>query len=343
MKALVKTRDGAGSLELLERDKPSIGPNDVLIEVAYAGICGTDLHVLKGHWKCSTPVVLGHEFCGTIAECGENVEGFRQGDRVVSGNPDSTCGACYHCRAGNSFMCKNRISLGFMIDGGFSQYVKVGKGNVHLIPQNVSMQEAALCEPLSVAVRALAERISIHSGDHVLISGAGSIGLLCAAVAKAEGATTYLCGLDVDRQRLECSKKMGSDVVINVQREDAKAIVMDHTLGEGIDIAVECAGSPESLTTCFDTVRKGGTLVQVGIYSKPFEVDFDQLVMNELQVFGVYGYLWHTWEKSLALMRDGKVDVKPLISNDYPLSQWSEAFEEAESGPGAKVLLRLSP
>jgi len=340
MKALIKTREGPGHLELLDAKEPVMGPDSILIEVAYAGICGTDLHIMKGEWKCNTPVILGHEFCGRIADVGANIKGLKKGDRVVAGNPASTCGACYHCRNGNALMCKQRISMGYMINGAFAKYVTVGKENIHRIPDEVSLEEAALCEPLSVAVRAMTERLSIHAGDRVLVSGVGPIGLLCMAVAKAEGATTFLCGMDNDEWRLTCGKNMGADLIVNVEKENVEAIVKDQTDGDGVDIAVECAGAAASLATCLKTVRKQGTVVQVGIYSKPFQVDFNQIVMNELQVYGVYAYVWSSWEKSLVLLRDKRVDVKPLITHKLPLSQWDEGFENVRNGSGIKVLLQ---
>lgn len=340
MKALVKTEQGPGHLELLDVKEPVVEPDSILIEVAYAGICGTDLHIMKGEWKCNTPVVLGHEFCGRIADVGANIKGFKKGDRVVAGNPASTCGACHHCRSGNALMCKQRVSMGYMINGAFAKYVAVGKDNIHRIPEEVSLEEAALCEPLSVAVRAMTERLSIHAGDRVLVSGVGPVGLLCMAVAKAEGAKTILCGLDNDEKRLVCGKNMGADMTVNVERENVEAIVNDQTDGDGVDVAVECAGAASSLNTCFLTVRKEGTVVQVGIYSRPFQVDFDQIVMNELQVYGVYAYLWSSWEKSLVLLRDKKVDVRPLITHKLPLSRWEEGFENIRNGSGIKVLLQ---
>ena len=340
MKALIKTQEGPGHLELLDAEEPVVGPDSILIEVAYAGICGTDLHIMKGEWKCNTPVILGHEFSGHIADVGANIKGLQKGDRVVAGNPASTCGACYHCRGGNALMCKQRISMGYMINGAFAKYVAVGKENIHRIPDEVSLEEAALCEPLSVAVRAMTERFSIHAGDRVLVSGVGPVGLLCMAVAKAEGATTILCGVDNDEQRFACGRSMGADLTVNVEKENIEAIVKDQTDGRGVDVAVECAGAAASLATCLQTVRKEGTVVQVGIYSKPFQVDFDQIVMNELQVYGVYGFVWSSWGKSLVLLRDKKVDVRPAITHKLPLSQWKEGFENIRNGSGIKVLLQ---
>jgi L-iditol 2-dehydrogenase len=340
MKALVKQRDGAGQLALLDLPQPSPAADEILIDIEYAGICGTDLHILKGHWPCKTPVVLGHEFCGTIAAIGGKITDLQVGERVVAGNPAKTCGNCLHCRAGNPFMCKNRISMGFMINGAFARFACVQRHAVHRIPEGVSMEEAALCEPLAAAVRALTERISVNAGDRILISGAGPIGLLAAAVARAQGAFVILCGIEVDRVRLACATKCGADVVVNIDRENLTEVVARHTDGKGVDISVECAGAPASLSVCFEHLRKGGTLVQVGIYSSPFQVDFSKIVMNELNVVGVYGHVWSTWERSLLLMRDKRINIRPVITHILPISRYQEGLDAIARGEAIKVLLQ---
>jgi L-iditol 2-dehydrogenase len=339
MKALVKTKDGPGGLELLDRPEPEVGFGEVLIEVAYAGICGTDIHILEGRWRCSTPVVLGHEFSGHVAAIGSGVDSLSVGDRVTAGNPARTCGMCLHCRKGNAFMCPQRISLGFMIDGAFTRYVVVRKETIHIIPQGVTLEEAALCEPMSAAVRGLMERHTIHAGERVLISGAGPIALLAAAVAKAEGAVVAICGLTADQKRLECAQKIGIDEVVNLECDSLTSAVNILTDSAGVDTVVECAGAPASLTNCLQNVRKGGTLVQIGIYPSSFELDFNSLVMNELQFVGVYGHIWSTWETSLGLMRDKKVEVNTIITHKLPLAQWEDGLAAIRNGDAIKVLL----
>ena len=203
------------------------------------------------------------------------------------------------------------------------------------------MEEAAVCEPMSAGVRGLTQRHAIQTGDRVLVCGAGPIALLAAAVAHAEGAQVILCGLNIDRKRLAIAQNMGIVAdAINLEEDDLTATVNRVTHGESMDIVVECAGAPASLVNCLKHVRKGGTLIQIGIYAKPFEVDFSQLVMNELQFIGVYGHVWSTWEKSLALMRDKKVDVRPLITHILPMAQWKEGLDAIHNGDAIKVLLK---
>lgn len=341
MQALVKTKAGPGGVELLAWKERAVAPDEVKIEVAYSGICGTDLEILKGTWPCSVPVVLGHEFSGTVAEVGSEVKSIAAGDRVVAGNPAQTCGLCFHCRAGNPTMCRERSSIGYMIDGSFAKYIVVKRDTVHKVPDNVGLREAALCEPMTVAIRAVMEQTSVQAGDNVLISGPGPIGLLTVGVAKAHGAKTITCGIGLDERRLACARALGSDVVVDVSKEDVVQAVQDATSGVGVDIAVECAGAPDSLNVCLQAVRRGGTVVQVGIFHPAtFEADFNRVVLNEVKIIGVYGRLWASWEKSLALIADGKVRTDLLISHELPLSEWEEAFRLLESGEGIKVLLR---
>ena len=227
-----------------------------------------------------------------------------------------------------------------MIDGAFARFITVGRHAIHKIPLGVSMEEAALCEPMAAAVRALTERATVNAGDRVLVSGAGPIGLLCAAVARAQGAVVMMCGPGTDQRRLRCAGELGVDAVVNLDRDNLFETIAACTGGEGVDIAVECAGAPLSLKICLEHLRKGGTLVQVGIYSEPFSADFNRIVMNELQVFGVYGHVWGTWEKTLALMQSKKVDVRPLITHKMPLTDWREGVDAIQRGEAIKVLLQ---
>ncbi|OGO35469.1 MAG: hypothetical protein A2147_04750 [Chloroflexi bacterium RBG_16_57_8] len=340
MKALVKTSPGAGGLELMDWPEPNAEGDQVKIEVAYTGICGTDLHILHGKWPSRPPVVLGHEFSGTVVEVGREVRDVAVGEKVVAGNPASTCGNCFHCRAGNPLMCPERISMGYMVDGCFAEYVVVRRGAVHKLPDHVSLRDAAVCEPLAVAVRTLIERATVQAGGSVLVSGPGPVGLLCVALAKAQGAKTIICGISQDEHRLACARRLGADHVVDVSKEDVVDVVRQTTGGAGADVVVECAGVADSLHVCFQSVRRGGTIVQVGIFPGPFEVDFNQVEMKELQIAGVYGYLWASWEKSVALLSEGRVKTDQLISHDLPLSAWEEGFRAAEGTEGIKVLLR---
>jgi L-iditol 2-dehydrogenase len=338
VKALVKTGPKEEDLELREWPEPSPGAGQVKLKIAAAGICGTDIHIIKGRWPCRPPVVLGHEFCGTVVEIGEGVKNFKAGDRVVSSNPAETCGSCYHCRAGNPFMCSERVSAGYMIDGAFAEYLCIAAERCHLLPDNVSFRQAALGEPLAVAVRAVIERNTVHAGDLVLVSGPGCVGLLTMQIAKLEGATVIVAGIEKDARRLALARDLGADLIVNSSREDLLDVVRKQR-PEGADLVFECAGAAGSLNLCWEAVRKEGTVIQVGVYPGPIQTDLNKVMMKELRFIGTYGYVWTTWQRCLRLLAEGKVRTEELISHEFPLSEFKEAFRVTQDGTAAKVIL----
>lgn len=341
MKAVVKTKPGAGHLTFAaDWPEPKPLPDEVKLRVNAAGICGTDIHIIKGTWRCDAPVVLGHEFCGTVVEVGDLVRGFQPGDRVVAANPARTCGNCYYCRAGNAFMCAERESKGYMTDGAFADYITIRASQCHHLPDNVTFREAALGEPVSVAVHAAIERHTVHAGDLVLVSGVGCIGLLTMQVARLEGARVIIAGLDKDRNRLECAQKLGADVVVNVEKADLLEILNEVSRGRGADTVFECAGSEASLAACWKAVRKQGTLVPLGMYSGPVTTDFNSISMKELNVVGSYGYVWTSWQRCVQLMSEKKINADLLVSHEFPLRDYEEAFRVTQDGTAIKVVLR---
>jgi L-iditol 2-dehydrogenase len=341
MKAIVKTESGNGPLELKDWPERFPGPDEVKLKIIAAGICGTDIHIIRGEWPCYPPVVLGHEFCGVVVEVGARVENIKPGDRLVASNPAQICGACFHCRAGNPFMCNRRISAGYMIDGAFAEYLCIRSDACHALPNTVSFREAALGEPLAVAVRAVIERSRVHAGDWVLISGPGCVGLLAMQIAKLEGARVIVSGIEKDRVRLACAQDLGADVVVDATQYDLVDLVGFHTRGEGVDLAYECSGSTKSLNLCWDAIRKEGTLVQVGIYPGAVQTDLNSVVKKELTLVGSYGYVWTSWKRSIRLWEQGKINSEALLSHEYPLSRFEEAFRAAQDGSAIKVIFNL--
>lgn len=341
MQALVKTGAAAGDLALKEWPEPSPALDEVKLKVALAGICGTDLHIIKGEWPSSPPVVLGHEFCGTVVEVGAGVRHLKRGDRVVASNPARTCGRCRHCRAGNPFMCAERVSAGYMIDGAFAEYICIREELCHLLPGNVSFRQAALGEPLSVAVHAVIERTTVHAGDLVLVTGPGSVGLLTMIVARLEGARVVVTGIAKDKLRLALAKELGADFVVDTSVDDPLAVVAELSLGEGTDMVFECAGTADSLNLGLEAVKKGGTLAQVGIFPSHVEVDFNRVVTKELTVVGSYGYVWASWRRSIQLLREGRMNTESLITHELPLYRFEEAFRNTQDGTAVKVIFNL--
>ena len=341
MRALLKTGPGVGDLELKEWPEPTPAPDEVKLKIAAAGICGTDIHIIKGEWPSRPPVVLGHEFCGTVVEVGTNVRRFKSGDRVVASNPAQTCGKCYHCRAGNPFMCLHRVSAGYMIDGAFADYICIREERCHSLPDHVSFRQAALGEPLSVAVHAVIDRTTVHAGDLVLVAGPGAVGLLTLLVAKLEGARVIVAGVAKDRSRLTLAKELGADIVIDSSSEDLVGIVGRLSDGEGADLVYECSGVANSLDLCWAAVRREGTLAQVGIYPSRIETDFNKVVMKELNVIGSFGYVWNSWRRSIQLLSERKIKTEALISHEVPLSQFEEAFRITQDGTATKVIFNI--
>ena len=341
MRALLKTGPGVGDLELKEWPEPNPAPDEVKLKIAAAGICGTDIHIIKGEWPSSPPVVLGHEFCGTVVEVGTHVRRFKPGDRVVASNPAQTCGKCYHCRAGNPFMCSHRVSAGYMIDGAFAEYICIREERCHSLPDHVSFRQAALGEPLSVAVHAVIERTTVHAGDLVLVAGPGAVGLLTMLVAKLEGARVIVAGVAKDRTRLTLAEELGADVVVDSSTEDLVGIVGRLSDGEGADLVYECSGVANSLDLCWAAVRREGTLAQVGIYPSRIETDFNKVVMKELTVIGSFGYVWNSWRRSIQLLSEKRIKTEALISHEVLLSQFEEAFRITQDGTATKVIFNI--
>jgi L-iditol 2-dehydrogenase len=339
MRAIVKTAEGPGHIELAtDWPEATPGPGEVKIEIAAAGICGTDVHIVKGTWACRAPVALGHEWCGTVIDAGPGVRALRAGDRVLCSNPAKTCGLCHHCVAGNPFMCPERISAGYMIDGAFAETICIDERRCHKLPDSVSFRAAALGEPLAVAVHACIERTTVHAGDLVVVIGPGCVGLLTAQVARLEGARVVICGIDKDRPRLARARALGIEAVVNVDREDISEIVRSLSHGRGADLVYDCAGSQASLATAWEVVKKEGTLVPLGIYPGPIQTDFNKITMKELRVVGSYGYVWTTWQRTVRLLGERKIDAEGLVSHEYPLEQHAEAFSATQDGSAVKVI-----
>jgi L-iditol 2-dehydrogenase len=339
MRAIVKTAAGEGHLELLEWREPTAGPGEVKIQIAGVGICGTDIHIIKGRWRCDPPVVLGHEWCGIVVETGAGVTQFREGDRVVASNPAKTCGYCYHCIAGNPFMCAERVSAGYMIDGAFAEYLCIDARRCHHLPAHVSFRSAALGEPLAVAVHAVLERTQVRAGDLVFVSGPGCIGLLTAHVARLQGARVVIGGLARDARRLDCARTLGIDTVLDVEQQNPVETLRAMSDGRGADLVYECAGSPASLDTCWEAVRKEGTLVPLGVQSGPIHTDINKIMMKELNVVGSYGYVWTSWQRTVQLLADGKVPTDLVVSHELPLESFAQGFQMTMDGTAIKVIL----
>ena len=340
MKAVVKTRPEPGNVELLDLPEPTAGPDQVVIQVHNAGICGTDIHILKSEYVIHPPVVMGHEVCGEIVETGSAVTCFAVGDRVTL-NPTAgrLCGTCRYCRSGTPFFCIDRAGLGSGIDGGFARYCAARQGILFRIPDGLDSTVAALSEPLACVYQAVVELTEIKAGELVVVTGPGPIGLMALLLAKIHGGRVLVLGTGADAVRLDCARSLGADLVLDVEREDVTEAVADLTAGYGADVALECSGAAGGAAQCLELLKSQGCYTQVGIFGAPIRVDLDTVVIKQLRVQGSICHTWQTWERTMAFLASGAIDLSPLISTRLPLTRWQEAFDGVIAKRSIKTLL----
>lgn len=340
MKALVKTAPGFGHVELQNKPEPAPGEKQVKIKVKYAGICGSDIHTYEGHYKVAFPVTLGHEFAGEIVEVGPGVQSFKVGDRVTSETTFSVCGQCPYCQTKDYNLCSERKGLGTQQDGGFADYVIAREESLHLLPDNVDFRSAAMTEPLACTHHALA-KTTISAGDLCVVIGPGPIGLLAAQVAKSRGAKVMITGLNHDKVRLEKARALGIDYIVNGEETDVGEVVNELTNGKGADVVLECSGAVKAANQGLKLLRKKGQYSQVGIFAAseiPF--DLEKIIQKEICVIGSRSQKPADWEPSLMLLKTGNVNARDLVTHEYELHQWEEAYQAIKSGEAIKVLLK---
>ena len=323
--------------------EPVVGPGLVKIKVVRAGVCGSDIHqwraTLSG-MRINTPVVLGHEFSGIVEEVGEGCTlGYKPGDRVVAENGYGVCGTCEYCRAGYHNMCISRRVLGYWYDGTFAEYLVIPEKNILKIPDNVSFDEAALTEPLACICHACFDQTVIKANDLVVVMGPGPIGQLCAMVARSFGARTVVTGLDRDQNRLNKAKELGSQYVVNIEKEDLSELVMSLTNGYGADVVIDCSGSRDAVNTGIKICRKRGYYTQFGLVGhEPISFDMETVMFREINLHASMGCITYDWRKALALISEGKVNAKALASEPYSLYDFEKVMEIAESRQAYKLI-----
>lgn len=338
MQALSKLKPEPGIWQV-EVEIPQPGPNDVLIEVAVSAICGTDMHIYNwDDWAQHTipvPMVVGHEFVGRVAALGSHVDGLQVGQRV-SGEGHITCGYCRNCRAGTRHLCRNTIGVGVNRPGSFAQYLMIPAVNVFPIPDAVDDRHAAIFDPLGNAVHtALAFNLV---GEDVLITGAGPIGLMAAAVARHVGAR-HVVITDVNDYRLDLGRQMGADRVVNVSREALPEVMRDLGMREGFDVGLEMSGNAAAMDQMFSVMNHGGRIAQLGIPAAPVALDYEKLVFKGLTLKGIYGReMFETWYKMTAMLESG-LNIDPVITHEFSITDFQQGFDAMVSGQSGKVLL----
>jgi L-iditol 2-dehydrogenase len=340
MKALVKYAPGEGNLEVMEVEEPRCGTDEVKVEIAFCGVCGTDLHILHDTFRNYPPVILGHECSGVVVEMGSHVRDVRRGERVtVLGATAVTCRECVYCRSGYFIFCKSRRGIGHGVNGAFTRYLIVRPDQLYRIPDAFSLEEAALSEPFAAAVQAVTEITQVRRGETALVSGPGPIGLLCLKLLVAEGVKTIVAGAADDEERLAAARRVGAADVVNVAERSVAEAAREFTEGAGVDVALECAGHPESVRGCLESLRPMGRYTQVAICGRDIPCPIDQILYKQLTVRGSITYTARTWERMMDIYASGTVRLDDLVSVKLPISEWRRAFDLCAGRKALKVLM----
>ncbi len=342
MKAAVKTERGYDKIEILDIEMPKATKDKVVIKVEYSGICGSDIHSFKGEYANITPpVVLGHEFSGVVTEIGEDVTKVKVGDRVTSQTTFETCCDCIYCESKDYNLCGTRKGLGTQQNGSFAEYVLAREESVHVLPEKVTLLEAAFTEPLACCVHAALEKTTIEATDKVLVIGPGPIGLLLAQVVKSKGASVIMSGVSKDKERLELGSKLGIDRVVNVMEEKLEEVVMSMTDGYGVDKVFDCSGFMPAVNEALRLTKKKGTIVQVGIFANKLnEMDQDAIIQRELVYIGSRSQKPSSWDIALQLMNDKSVNTEILVTKTVELDDFKEGMEALMGGEEIKVIVK---
>src|SRR5207248_8040711 len=340
MLAVVKAARRAGA-EIRDVKVPSFGANDVLVKVKVASICGTDLHIYDWDaWaqkRIHPPLIPGHEFCGTVAAVGREVTTVKEGD-FVSAEMHVACGKCYQCRTGEAHICQFVKIIGVDADGAFAEYVKIPERNIWKLDPAIPQEYASILDPLGNAVH------TVLAGDiaakAVAITGCGPIGLFAIAVCRAVGASQVFA-LEVNPHRRKLAKAMKAEHVCDPSKGNVKQFVLERTDGTGVDVVLEMSGHPDGIKTGFDILRLGGRVSLLGIPSVPIQMNFaEDLIFKGAIVQGINGRLMYkTWYQMQALLRAGKLDLSPVITDRMPLKDFSKGMERLKTGEASKILL----
>lgn len=342
MKALVKTQKGVGFIEVQDVPEPEPGPGEVKIQVAACGVCGTDIHVRNDSFPYWPPVILGHEFTGTVVELGPECKYSEVGDRIVAEPHNRACGYCYLCRTGNIQVCKEKRSPGWGMDGGMAEYICYPEKLLHKIPDNMTWDQAAVVEPTANIVTDFLERTGFVAGDTVVVQGPGPIGLLAAMVARAAGAAEVaIIGTPGDVElRLKKAAELGFERLINIGEQDPVEAVLDLTGGIGADVVIECSGSPKAIPITVDLVRKQGKICVIGLTGgQKVELDWDKFAFKIVEVIFNLSTFYTSWDRTINLIASGKVPAQEVITHREPLDNWEEVFDDIENLKALKAVM----
>lgn len=338
MKSLVKAHREPG-IWLQDTPEPEVGHNDLLIKIRKTAICGTDMHIYNwDEWSQKTipvPMVVGHEYVGEVVGMGQEVAGFKIGDRV-SGEGHITCGHCRNCRAGRRHLCRNTEGVGVNRAGAFAEYLVIPAFNAFRIPDNISDDMASIFDPFGNAVHTALSFDLV--GEDVLITGAGPIGIMAAAVAKHVGAR-HVVITDLNPYRLALAEKMGATRAVNVGTTSLSDVMNELGMSEGFDVGLEMSGVPVAFRDMLDKMNNGGKVAMLGIPPTDVAVDWNQVIFKGLTIKGIYGReMFETWYKMASLLQSG-LDISPIITHQFAIDDFQQGFETMGSGQSGKVIL----
>ena len=339
MKALVKSKPEAG-IWMQTVDIPTVGPNDVLIKIKKTAICGTDVHIYnwddwaKEHIK--TPLVTGHEFIGVVVEIGKEVHDyFKIGDRV-SGEGHIACGHCRNCRAGRSHLCRSNISVGVTRHGAFAEYLCIPATNAYPIPASIHDSIASILDPFGNATHTALSFDLV--GEDVLITGAGPVGIMAAAIARHVGAR-FVVITDVNEYRLKLAEKMGVTFAVNPKQTSLKDVMSKLGMLEGFDVGLEMSGNPQAFNDMIKHMNHAGKIALLGFLPHNTGIDWSQVIMKGLTIKGIYGReMYDTWYKMITMLQSG-LNINPVITHEFPIDDYQRAFDTMRSGDSGKVIL----
>jgi len=338
MKALVKQKAEPG-IWMEDIPEPVPGHNDVLIRVNKTAICGTDIHIYNwDEWASKTipvPMAVGHEFAGIIEEVGSEVRGLKPGDRV-SGEGHITCGHCRNCRAGRRHLCRNTVGVGVNRQGCFAEYLVIPASNVFVLPDVITDDIASILDPLGNATHTALSFDLV--GEDVLITGAGPIGIMAAAICRHAGAR-HIVITDVNDYRLDLASRMGASRTVNVTAERLEDVMSELKMTEGFDVGLEMSGNPQAFRDLLRTMHHGGKVALLGIPPGDTAIDWNQVIFKGLVIKGIYGReMFETWYKMASMLQSG-LDISPIITHHLPITDYQRGFEIMNSGRSGKVIL----
>jgi threonine 3-dehydrogenase len=338
MKALVKSRPERG-LWLEDVPEPQVGINDVKIQILLAGICGTDLHIYEwDEWARSAihpPLVIGHEFVGKVVEVGSNVVGFQAGE-IVSGEGHVVCGLCRNCLAGRRHLCARTQGVGVNRPGAFAQYIVLPMANIWRHTKNIDLEVAAIFDPFGNAVHTALSFPVL--GEDVLVTGAGPIGIMAAAVAKHAGAR-HVVITDVNPYRLALAEKIGVTLAVNPRKTPLKDVQKQLGMLEGFDVGLEMSGNPAAFQEMLANMSHGGKIAMLGIPAGEMSIDWHSVIFNMLTIKGIYGReMYETWYKMTVMLESG-LNISPVITHRFSWRDYEQGFAVMRSGDSGKVIL----